>query len=245
MLDHVLRGYKDRLLRPLAVALGRVSPNAITLLAMVIGLTAAVMAARQQYVLALALWLASRILDGLDGLSARLTHQQTDFGGYLDIVADFVVYAALPIGLFLGRATTELGVSLALLLGGFYINAASWMYLSAILEKRRAGASARDELTTVTMPAGLVGGTETILFYAAFLIWPGALPWLFLTMAGLVLLGVLQRLWWAQRHLRIRPGPLNVDKLAAHVRAEAPQRSVVQDASVNITGERVAVVLDT
>jgi len=176
-LDHVLRGYKDRLLRPLAVALGRVSPNAITLLAMVIGLTAAVMAARQQYVLALALWLASRILDGLDGLSARLTHQQTDFGGYLDIVADFVVYAALPIGLFLGRATTELGVSLALLLGGFYINAASWMYLSAILEKRRAGASARDELTTVTMPAGLVGGTETILFYAAFLIWPGALPW--------------------------------------------------------------------
>ena len=244
MLDHTLRGYKDRLLGPLAVALGRVSPNAVTLLAMVIGLTAAVMAARQMYALALALWLASRILDGLDGLLARLTHQQTDFGGYLDIVADFVVYAALPIGLVLGRATAELGVSLALLLGSFYINAATWMYRSAILEKRRAGASTRGELTTVTMPAGLVGGTETILFYAAFLIWPGALPWLFLTMAGLVLLGVIQRLWWAQRHLRSSPGSLTVNRPAAHARVEAPQWSIVQDASVNTTGERVAVVLD-
>ncbi len=231
-------------MRPLAVALGRVSPNAVTLLAMVIGLTAAVMAARQMYAVALALWLASRILDGLDGMLARLTHQQTDFGGYLDIVADFAVYAAVPIGLFLGRATAELGVSLALLLGSFYINGASWMYLSAILEKRSSGASARGELTTVTMPAGLVGGTETILFYSAFLIWPRALPWLFLIMAGLVLLGVIQRLWWAQRHLRSSPGSLTVNRLAAHARAEAPQWSVLQDAFVNTTGERVAVVLD-
>lgn len=201
MLDHVLRGYKDRLLSPLAVALGRVSPNAVTLLALIVGLTAAVMAARQMYAIALALWLVNRILDGLDGVLARTTRQQTDFGGYLDIVADFLVYAALPIGLFLGQATVALGIGLAFLLGSFYVNAASWMYLSAILEKRRAGANARGELTTVTMPAGLVGGTETIFFYAAFLIWPGALPWLFLTMAGLVLLGVIQRLWWARRHL--------------------------------------------
>lgn len=201
MLDHTLRGYKDRLLRPVAVALGRISPNAVTLLALVIGLTAAVMAARQMYDLGLVLWLVSRVLDGLDGMLARVSRQQTDFGGYLDIVADFAVYAALPIGLFLGRATTELGVSLALLLGSFYINAASWMYLSAILEKRQAGADARGELTTVTMPAGLVGGTETIIFYSAFLIWPGALRWLFPVMAGLVMLGVFQRLWWARRHL--------------------------------------------
>jgi phosphatidylglycerophosphate synthase len=244
MLDHSLRGYKDRLLAPVAAALGRVSPNAITLLALIIGLTAAVLAAKQDYAIALALWLASRILDGLDGLLARLTHQQTDFGGYLDIMADFVVYGALPIGLFLGRATTELGVSMALLLGSFYINAASWMYLSAILEKRSAGASAHGELTTVTMPTGLVGGTETILFYSAFLIWPGALPWLFLTMAGLVLLGVIQRLWWAQSNLCSIQGSFGVDGLAVHARAEASQWSVMQDASGNTIGERVAVVLD-
>jgi hypothetical protein len=94
------------------------------------------------------------------------------------------------------------------------------------------------------MPAGLVGGTETILFYAAFLIWPGALPWLFLTMAGLVLVGVIQRLGWARRHLRSSSGSLTVVKLTAHARVEASQWSIAQDASVNPTGERVAVVLD-
>jgi phosphatidylglycerophosphate synthase len=208
MLDHTMRGFKDRLLHPLAEALGHFPPNAMTLLAMVVGLTAAVTATQQMYLLALGLWLASRLLDGLDGILARLNDRQTDFGGYLDIVADFVVYAAIPIGLFLGRATTELGVSLVLLLGIFYVNAASWMYLSAIREKRSVGASASGELTTITMPAGLIGGTETILFYSAFLIWPDALRWLFLAMAGLVLIGVIQRLWWAHQHLpepRIHP----------------------------------------
>lgn len=36
---------------------------------------------------------------GIDGLVARVSGQQTDFGGYLDILCDFVVYAAIPIGL--------------------------------------------------------------------------------------------------------------------------------------------------
>jgi hypothetical protein len=76
------------------------------------------------------------------------------------------------------------------------------MVLSAILEKRAAGAATRGELTTVTMPRGLVGGTETILFYTAFLLWPGLLPWLFSAMAVMVLIGVVQRLWWAQRNLK-------------------------------------------
>lgn len=199
MLDHTLRGYKDHLLWPLARVLGQISPTILTLLAMVVGLAAAALAAQHMYMLALVLWLANRILDGLDGAIARLHRRQTDFGGYLDILADFVVYAAMPIGLFLGRATVELSLSLALLLGSFYINAASWMYLSAILEKRRAET---DKLTTVTMPAGLVGGAETILAYSVFLLWPGGLRWSFLTMAALVMMGVLQRLWWARRRLR-------------------------------------------
>ncbi len=36
MLDNTLRGYKDDLLRPLAGKLGRISPNTITLLAMLV-----------------------------------------------------------------------------------------------------------------------------------------------------------------------------------------------------------------
>lgn len=201
MLDHTLRSYKDDLLRPIAGKLGRISPNAITVLAMFVGLSSAGTAALQWYWLALALWLLNRVLDGLDGMVARSHARQSDFGGYLDIVLDFVVYAAVPIGLYLGNPTGMNAVSLILLLSSFYVNAASWIYLSAILEKRAAGASARGELTSVTIPGGLVGGTETILFYAAFLIWPNLLPWLFGAMAGMVAVGILLRLRWAQRNL--------------------------------------------
>lgn len=203
MLDDKMRVYKDRVFIPLARPLGHVSPNAITVLAMLFGLAAAGFAARQMFLLAFALWLANRVLDGLDGLMARLQDRQTDFGGYLDIVADFVVYAAVPIGIMLGQPTVALGISLALLLGSFYVNAASWMYLSAILEKRNLGATVRGERTTVTMPAGLIGGTETILFFSAFLILPGIVQWLFLAMAALTMVGVLQRVRWARVHLQL------------------------------------------
>ena len=207
MLDEKLRKLKDRWLRPLVGVAGRLSPNVITLLALAVGLAAAGAAAQQLYGLGLALWAINRLLDGLDGAVARETGQQTDFGGYLDIVADFVVYTAVPIGLFLGQATVELGASLALLLSSFYVNGASWMYLAAILEKRSAGAGARGDLTTVAMPAGLIGGTETVAFYAAFFLWPSAARWLFLVMAALVLVGVVQRLVWARRHLAELPAP--------------------------------------
>lgn len=56
------------------------------------------------------------------------------------------------------------------------------------------GTAASGELTTVTMPRGLVGGAETIIFYTAFLLWPGLLPWLFTAMAVMVAVGVVLRL---------------------------------------------------
>ena len=153
------------------------------------------------YGTALGLWLLNRFLDGLDGLVAREKGLATDFGGYLDILADFAVYAAVPIGLYLSQPATGNALSLILMLGSFYVNAASWMHLSAILEKRGAGAGARGEVTSVTIPPGLIGGTETIVFYAAFLLWPDQMSRLFMLMACLVLVGVAQRVWWARTNL--------------------------------------------
>jgi len=104
--DILLRAIKDRLLEPLARLLGpRVAPNAVTLLACLVGLACAAAAWQQSYGVALALWAANRLLDGLDGTLARVHERQTDFGGYLDILLDFVVYAAVPTGLAFGRPT--------------------------------------------------------------------------------------------------------------------------------------------
>ncbi len=203
MIDKVLREPKESLLSPLVQGpLRRIHPTTVTVLAAVVGLAAAVAVWQGAYLPALALWAVNRVLDGLDGTLARITNQQSDLGAYLDIVLDHVVYTAIPLGLALAAGTSEAFLALSLLLASFYINGASWMYLAALIEKRQAGAVAQSELTTVTMPGGLVEGAETVFFYSLFLLFPGALVPLFGLMAALVLITAGQRVPWAIRHLR-------------------------------------------
>lgn len=199
MFDAPLRRLKDRLAAPLARRLSRVSPTAVSLLGLVIGLLAAWFAFRQAYAAALALWILNRVLDGLDGLIARLHEKQSDFGGYVDILTDFVTYAALPLGLAAGLPTVEHYLALSILLATFYINSASWMYLAAILEKRAAHAP--ETQTAIVMPAGLIGGFETILAYGIFLLFPAHLTFLFSFFAALVFITTLQRLLWAHKNV--------------------------------------------
>jgi phosphatidylglycerophosphate synthase len=200
MVDETLRRVKDWALEPVARPLRGVSPLIITAMALAVGLVGIGLLTQRAYGWGLAAWLLNRGLDGLDGAVARLHRRQSDLGGYLDILADFGVYAGFPIALVAGNPSPAGYLSLAVLLGCFYVNAASWMYLAAILEKRRTRPGG--ELTTIAMPAGLIGGTETIIFYTLFILWPAALPLLFWLMAGLVLVTIGQRVVWAVKQLR-------------------------------------------
>jgi phosphatidylglycerophosphate synthase len=202
--DHYLRTLKDRLFAPLARAIGpTVSPNAITWAAFIVGIASAVAALMAHDLLGLALWLLNRALDGLDGTQARVHALGSRFGAYLDIVLDFVVYAAIPLAMAVAGGR-EVALATVILLASFYVNAASWMYLAALLEQGREGAAARQEVTTVTMPPGLVAGTETVIFYCLFFLLPRQRAWLFYAMAVLVFVNVGVRLFWARRHLDVR-----------------------------------------
>lgn len=208
MFDSYLRRAKDRIGEPLAVHLTGVSPNSISLAAFAVGLLSALLALQQLYGWALGLWLLSRVLDGLDGLIARLHCKQSDFGGYFDILLDFVVYAALPIGIVLGAPSQERYLALTFMLAAFYVNSASWMYLAAILEKHSAqyvgDPAAPSGMTSIVMPSGLIGATETIVAYCAFLIWANQAAFLFSLFGAMVVLTTLQRLIWAWRNLEKR-----------------------------------------
>lgn len=213
MFDDLLRRIKDRWMAPLARMIGqRVAPNAVSLLAFAVGLIAAWTAWRGLRTWSVGLWMLNRALDGLDGTHARVHGRQTDFGGYLDIVLDFIVYAAIPVALVF--ATPTLALAGIALLASFFVNAASWMYLAAILERRQLGAATRGELTTVTMPPGVVAGTETVVFYTALLAWPSARAPLFWLMATLVSVNVVQRLWWAFRALAVSASSKEHDAIA-------------------------------
>ena len=199
MFDSSLRRFKDRVGTPLAQRMSRVSPMFISMLALVVGLLATYAAYKGQYIWAFAFWILNRILDGLDGLIARLHQRQSDFGGYVDILTDFAIYAALPIGLVVGSPSSESYLALIFLLATFYVNAASWMVLAAILEKRAAHNP--DTQTTIVMPAGLIGGFETIVAYGIFLLFPAYITILFSIFAALVFVTIIQRFVWARRNV--------------------------------------------
>lgn len=200
MFDPALRPLKDAALAPLARLLDAVPPAALTGAGLAAGLGAAWAGFRGAWTLGFGLWVACRILDGLDGLVARRRGEASDLGGLLDLLADFVVYAAIPIGLALRPgAPPELPVTVAILLGVFYVNTASWMIPSALLERRGRGARVTGEPTAITIPEGLVSGTETIVFYALFFLLPEGQLLLVQAMAALTAVTVLQRLVWAVR----------------------------------------------
>ncbi|MBK9050067.1 MAG: CDP-alcohol phosphatidyltransferase family protein [Chloroflexi bacterium] len=199
MFDEQMRWGKEQVLGPLARPLLRFPPWLFSLLGLGMGIAAAAALVYQAYGLGFLFWFLNRLFDGLDGTVARLKNEKSDLGGYLDILLDFIIYAIIPISLVLGQPSPAAYLSLVVLLAVFYVNAASWMYLAAILEKRSQTHTGR--LTSVHMPAGIIGGTETIILYTFFIFWPGWLVGLFYLMAGLVAITIVQRLIWAVRHL--------------------------------------------
>lgn len=205
MLDRHLRQLKEDILQPIThwvrADLG-LSPTQITLIGGGVGLLSAACAWQGAYALGLGLWVINRVLDGLDGAVARRFQLQSDIGGYIDIIVDDIIYAAIPIGMAVSVHQMTVYIALVMLLAVFYVNMASWSVLSSILEKRRRGAQQSGEMTTITMPGGLIEGTETILFYVLFFILPDYLALLFGAMALLTAITIGQRMVWALKHVR-------------------------------------------
>ena len=143
----------------------------VTLVGLALGLlAAAVLALGGGGWAALGLVMAGRVADGLDGAVARAT-QKTDFGGYLDIVCDFLVYGAVPLAFVLrdpGNAAAG-----AFLLMTFYVNGASFLGYAILAEKRGMHSAAQGE-KTLYYSAGLLEGTETVAFFAAICLFPAA-----------------------------------------------------------------------
>jgi phosphatidylglycerophosphate synthase len=203
MIDSVLRPAKDAALAPIVRRVPRwLGPGWLTAAGLLATLGAAALAAGGARA-AVALWLAGRLLDGIDGAVARARGTASDLGGYLDIVADTVGYAAVPIGLAAATGSAGAWAACAVLLGTFYVNAVSWTYLAAVREKRGAREvhDAAGSEPSISIPTGLVEGGETIVFYTAMLVWPSVAPQLFVVMALLVAATVVQRLVWAGRTL--------------------------------------------
>lgn len=199
MLDTALRARLAPALDAVAgrVAARGVSAGAVTAFGLLVGVGACVAAAFAVWPAALALWLANRALDGLDGPVARARGGGTDLGGMLDFLADFVVYGGFVVGVAI--AVPDARVACAVLLASYLLNNVALLSFASLVEKRRL---AFGDERSLRLTPGLTEGTETILAYAAFCLVPGSadvVAWVF---AGMVLFTVGQRIGLAVRTLR-------------------------------------------
>ena len=191
MLDARLRPLID----PPLNALGRVladlgvTANAITSIGILLVIGAGALLAQGQFTLALVVIIVNRLLDGLDGPVARITGP-TDFGGYLDIVADFVFYLAVPLGF--GLAAPANLIPALVLACCFGLTGISFLAFAAIAGKRGMETSAHGK-KSFFYNTGLAEGTETIVVFTLFCLWPAHFPTIALTYASLCILTVIQR----------------------------------------------------
>jgi phosphatidylglycerophosphate synthase len=170
MFDAQLRPLIDRLLNPIGrglVALG-MTANQVTMIGAAFGLIAAGCVAAGLFYPALWFVIANRVIDGLDGAVARAS-RSSDFGGYLDIVSDFIFYSAIPLAFAVARPETALAA--AFLIFSFIGTATSFLGFAILAEKHKVTTQIRGKKAFYYL-GGLTEGTETILLFLAMLVWP-------------------------------------------------------------------------
>lgn len=194
MLDRAAIALLRPVLEPAARRLQRLglSANAVTGIGFVIGLGAALAIAQRRYGLGLALMLASRLCDGLDGALARLT-QPTDRGAFLDIVLDFLFYASIPLA-FAISSPADRALPAAVLLAAFIGTGSSFLAYAALAERRglRADAYPRKGIFYL---GGLTEATETLICFVLMCLLPSFFEVWAYGFSALCAVTIVSRLW--------------------------------------------------
>jgi phosphatidylglycerophosphate synthase len=170
--------------------------NQATLGGVSIGMLALPLLAGGHYNAALIIVLLNRLLDGLDGAIAR-QGAPTPFGGYLDIVCDFVFYAAVPLGFAL--AAPGNAVWATLLLASFMCTGASFLGRAIMAARRQEPDDDARGRKSFFHSAGLIEGTETVVAFLLFCLFPASFPLLAAIFALLCFWTAAQRVLDAYR----------------------------------------------
>ncbi|MGC6404343.1 MAG: CDP-alcohol phosphatidyltransferase family protein [Candidatus Comchoanobacterales bacterium] len=159
MFDALVRPIIDPPLNHLGCRLSKIgiSPNTMTLIGFACGIMAMVLIGYQHYVLASLAVIANRLADGLDGAIARHT-QLSDFGGFLDIVVDFIIYSGIVFAF--GISHSQYLWPALLLIFSFIGPIASFLAYAIIASKRNINTKARGQKSFYYL-GGLCEGTET------------------------------------------------------------------------------------
>ena len=161
-----------------------VSANQLTWAGFVVGMLSLPLLAFQYPRVALVAIVVNRIFDGLDGAVARQSQQaqggESDLGGYLDIVLDFLFYSGVVLG-FVFFAPETNAVPGAFLIYAFTGTGCSFLAFAVFAAKRGLSTDIRGKKSLYYL-GGLTEGAETIAFFVFVCVFPQFFPimaWIF------------------------------------------------------------------
>lgn len=175
MIDARILRLQRAALQPSASFLARrgVAADVITMTGFLFGLGAFAALCFGIWLLALALILVNRLMDGLDGAVARI-NGPTDRGAFLDIALDMLFYALIPLG-FAVRAPEVNALPAAVLIASFVGTSSSFLAFSGVAAK--LGRKSPEFPTKgIYYAAGLAEGFETIVVFVAICLFPTSFP---------------------------------------------------------------------
>lgn len=199
MIDAQLRRFVDPPLDHIAGWIARTSVTAtgVTVAGFVIGMVAVPLLALHAYLLALLAIACNRLADGLDGALARRT-RVSDFGGYLDIVLDFIFYAAVIFGFCLARPAEA--VYGAFLIFSFFASGITFLGYSIFAARRNITTDIRGKKSIYYL-GGLAEGGETIAAFTLMCLWPGAFATIAVIFGCMCWITGVTRIIWAAKTL--------------------------------------------
>lgn len=202
MLDPVMMRALAPPLRAVALVLVARGARAdhITAVGFALGCAGAGFIAQGLFGWGLALIVLNRLCDGLDGAVARLT-ARTDFGGFLDIVLDFIFYGLVPLAFALADPANALVA--AMLAASFMASGGAFLALAALAARRGISTESHGP-KSLFYARGIAEGTETFAFFALVCLAPAWFVPAGTVFAALCWLTAAQRVALAARLLKDR-----------------------------------------
>ncbi len=207
MIDNAFRTIVPRFAGPLLTLYRRLgwTPDHVSLAGFVLALFAAAAVAAKEPVWGIGLWWCSRLADGTDGVYARASGQESDFGAYLDIVLDMAAYGAMVLAF--GIAWPAFQPQWTGMLFLYVLCIASALALG--MQEAKRAFPPRDD-RGLRLGAGLAEGGETGMAYTVFLLFPNHLALTTWVWIAILATTVLARTLLARRLLtpeRGKAGP--------------------------------------
>ena len=193
MLDSTIQKQIDPILNFISLRLVKlgIKANILTYCGFVCSIFCFYFIANQYFFIGLVFFLLNRVFDDLDGSVARKLGQ-TDYGGYIDIVFDFITYSLIPFAFII--CDEKNAIPGALLLVTYFGTGSSFLAFAIFYQK--------SDKKSFFYFDSLVGGSETIFFYIIILLFPKYFGFMAIIFASLCVITTLLRIYNAKNYLR-------------------------------------------